>query len=219
MRNQWDITHSNHHHIYNHPQRFNFLDVSQNSTQEGQTHWDRMLRVRAMVQDCPRPINNNKIYSGGNEEEAVARMFRIIFAGGASARFHRPHPLEGTDDHEKSTRWGLGLSPRAQAILRAARTFTDAMNVFVCRPRNDLLSERSANEAYCLAETGRQYAVYFPDGGEAKLDVSEAGDRLQARWFDIDRSTWQQPQPVDGGGTLELKTPGKGHWAVLVLAR
>jgi hypothetical protein len=59
-----------------------------------------MLQVRAMVQDRPRPINNNKIYSGGNDEEAVARMFRIIFAGGASARFHRPHPLEGTDDHE-----------------------------------------------------------------------------------------------------------------------
>lgn len=219
MRNQWDITHSNHHHIYNNPQRFNFLDVSQNSTQEGQTHWDRMLRVRAMVQDHPRPINNNKIYSGGNDEEAVARMFRIIFAGGASARFHRPHPLEGTDDHEKSTRWGLGLSPRAQATLRAARMLTDAMNLFACEPRSDLLSERSSNEAYCLAETGKQYAVYFPDSGAVRLDISVAKGKLQVRWLDISRNAWQEPQTVTGGGILELKTPGKGHWAALVLAR
>jgi hypothetical protein len=218
MRNQWDITHSNHHHIYKNPQRFNFLDVSQNSTQEGQTHWDRMVRVRAMVQDHPRPINNNKIYSGGNEEEAVARMFRIIFAGGASARFHRPHPLEGTDDHEKSTRWGLGLSPRAQTTLQAARMFTDAMNVFACQPRNDLLSERSANEAYCLAKLGRRYAVYFPNGGEVKLDVAAAQGSLQVRWLDIAHSTWQEAWTVTGGKPLELKTPDKGHWVALVLA-
>jgi hypothetical protein len=33
------------------------------------------------------------------------------------------------------------------------------------------------------------------------------------------RSTWQQPQTVDVAGILEMKTPAKGHWAVLVLAR
>jgi hypothetical protein len=218
MRNQWDITHNNHHHIYKNPQRFNFLDVSQNSTQEGQTHWDRMVQVRAMVQDNPRPINNNKIYLGGNEEEAVARMFRIIFAGGASARFHRPHPLEGTDDHEKSTRWGLGLSPRAQATLQAARTLTDAMNIFVCEPRNDLLSERSPNEAFCLAQKGRQYAVYFPDGGQVNLDVSDTRGSLEIRWLDINRSAWQQPETVALSRALKLKAPGKGQWAALILA-
>ena len=121
MRCSGNITTPDHRHMIDHPDLYSFLDISQNNTQGGQTHWDRMLQVRAMVQDHPRPINNTKIDSGGNDEEAVARMFRIIFAGGASARFHRPHPLEGTDDHERSTQWGLGLSPRAQATLRAAR--------------------------------------------------------------------------------------------------
>jgi hypothetical protein len=219
MRRHHDITAPDHRHMIDHPDLYSFLDISQNNTQAGQTHWDRMLQVRAMVQDRPRPINNNKIYSGGNDEEAVARMFRIIFAGGASARFHRPHPLEGTDHHEISTDWGLGLSPRAQATLRAARTLTEAMNVFACEPRNDLLSERSPNEAYSLAEPGGQYAVYFPDGGEVRLDVSEAKGPLQVRWLDISRNAWQEPRSADGGGTLKLKTPGEGHWAVFVLAR
>jgi hypothetical protein len=219
MRRHHDITAPDHRHMIDHPELYSFLDISQNNTQGGQTHWDRMLQVRAMVQDHPRPINNNKIYSGGNDEEAVARLFRIIFAGGASARFHRPHPLEGTGDHEKSTQWGLGLSARAQATLRAARTLTDAMNVFACEPRNDLLSERSSNEAYCLAEPGNQYAVFFPDGGQVNLDLSAAEGTFQLRWLDIDRNAWQQPQTFTGSGTLELKTPGTGHWAALILRK
>ena len=45
--------------------------------------------------------------------------------GCASARFHRPPPLEGEDDHAKSTNVGLGLSPLAQAHIRSARKLTD----------------------------------------------------------------------------------------------
>jgi hypothetical protein len=216
MRRHHDITSSTHRHMINHPDLYSFLDVSQNNWEAGQTHWDRILQIRALVQDRPRPINNNTIYSTGNEEEAVARMFRIIFAGGASARFHRPHPCEDLDAHEASTDFGLRLSPRAQAILRAARTFTGAMNVFACQPQNDLLSERSPNEAYCLAEPGKQYAVYFPNGGQVTLDISAAKGTLQLRWLDIARNAWHEPQAVTAAGTLELKTPGKGHWAVLV---
>jgi hypothetical protein len=80
-----------------------------------------------------------------------------------------------------------------------------------------LLSERSSNEAYCFAEMGNQYAVYFPNGGRVKLDLSAAKGTLQLRWLDIDRNTWQEAQTVRGGGTLELNTPGKGHWAALIL--
>jgi hypothetical protein len=86
-------------------------------------------------------------------------------------------------------------------------------------PRNDLLSDRSANEAYCLAEPGRQYALYFPDGGEVKLDVSAVPGSLEVRWLDINRSRWQEPETVPGGGTLELQAPAKGHWGVVILPR
>jgi hypothetical protein len=91
-------------------------------------------------------------------------------------------------------------------------------NVFTCEPRNDLLSARSPNEAYCLAEPGRQYAVYFPHAGSVKLNVSEAKGPLQVRWLNISRSAWQPAQSVRAGETLELKTPGTGHWAALVRA-
>jgi hypothetical protein len=66
---------------------------------------------------------------------------------------------------------------------------------------------------------GSMPAVYSPDGGQVTLDVSAAMGTLQVRWLDINRSAWQDPQTVESSGILELKPPGKGHWAVLVLAR
>jgi hypothetical protein len=199
-------------HLMDNPQRYTFLDISQSAW-----NYNTAIHVRRYIADHPRPINSTKLYNDQGDEVSVARMFRLIFAGGASARFHRPHPLELPDAHEKATKLGLGLSPRAQVSIRSARMLTDTMDLFVCVPHNDLLRERSSDEAYCLAEPARQYAVYFPDGGAAQLDVSKAKGSLQVRWLDIDRSAWREPQTVAGGGTLELKTPAKGHWAVLVL--
>ena len=212
MRRTGDVREPDQRHIMGNPQRFKFLDISQSVG-----NYERTLFVRQHIAENPRPINSVKLYNTAGEEESVARMFRFIFAGGASARFHRPHPLEGSRDHEKSSRWGLGLSARARATIRSARMLTDAMALFVCAPRPKLLSGRDENEAYCLAEPGKQYAVYFPDGGTLELDISETKGRPQLRWLEIDRSTWNRPQTVTGGGTLELKTPGNGHWAALVL--
>jgi hypothetical protein len=39
---------------------------------------------------------------------------------------------------------------------------------------------------------------------------------LQVRWLDIPDSTWQEPQTMDGGETMGLKTPDKNHWTVLI---
>ena len=96
---------------------------------------------------------------------------------------------------------------------------TRAMAVFTCEPHNDLLDDRSDNEAYCLAQPGKQYGVYFPDGGAVKLDVSAASGPLQVRWLDITSSAWQEPQAAAGAAMLELKTPAQGQWAVLILLR
>jgi hypothetical protein len=212
MRRNPDITAPDHVHLYDQPQRYDFVDISQNNVGGGEVHWKNMqfARERLMASGGgPRPLHNTKIYRA--DDRALQNFWRNVFGGCAVIRFHRPYPA--------SAMGGWGLTPTAQATLRSARILTDEFNVFANEPRNDLLSEREPNEAYCLAEPGRQYAVYFPDGGQVTLDVSEAKGTLQVRWLDISRSAWQEPQTVDAGGTLELKTPGKGHWAVLVLEK
>ena len=93
---------------------------------------------------------------------------------------------------------------------------TDAMNVFRCEPHNDLLSERGDNEAYAMAELGRQYAVYFPGGGSVTIDLSATSGELSARWLDISNSRWTGEVALGGGAAATLQAPGRGHWAVLI---
>jgi predicted SprT family Zn-dependent metalloprotease len=223
MRRSENVRSKDHTHIFDNPGLYSFVDISQNNawTGRGQDHYDRILWVRERLAKTPRPINNNKNYGAARhgEEESVARFCRIVLAGCASVRFHRPHPREDADAHEAATEFGLGLSPRAQAIIASMREIANSVELVRTKPRNDLLSERAPNEAYCLADPGKQYAIYFPDGGAVKLDLSDAKGKLQVRWLDIDRTEWQEPRTVEGGGTVELDAPRKGHWAVVVLAR
>jgi hypothetical protein len=214
MWNHWDLSSPMHRRTFDQPGLYSFVDISQNNHQTGQTHWANMQIARRLVADPPRPMNNVKIYGGehhgGGLVEGMHKLWRSVFGGCASARFHRPGRQHGY--------YGAGLNELAQTHIRSLRMLTDAMNVFVCEPRNDLLSDRSVNEAYCFAQPGQQYAVYFPDGGQVTLDVSGDKGTLQVRWLDISRSAWQEPRIADGGGTLGLRAPGQGYWAVLVVA-
>ncbi len=216
MRRSGDTRSPDHNHIYKNPERFNFLDIAQNSWQTGQIHFDRIIYVRDLISNSPRPINTIKIYNKDGVDESVARFFRVFFAGGASARFHRPSFLENSDAHEASTDWGLGLSPLAQSAIRSGRMLADAFDFFASEPKNELLSERAKNEAYALTNKGQQYAVYFPEGGNVNLNVSDIQGKLQLRWLNINTSTWLEAQYAEGGGRISLQAPDSGHWAVVI---
>jgi hypothetical protein len=212
MRRRVDITHATHRTVYDDTEVYTFADVSQNTGNQMRDHelqYRRLLEVREYLASAPRPINNVKIYRA--DDRALQIFWRNLFAGCAATRFHRPYPA--------SSNGGWGLTPTAQTTFGSARMLMDRFDLFASKPRNDLLSDRSSNEAYCLAKAGKQYAVYFPDGGAVKLDVSEAKGPLQVRWLDVRRRAWQDSHTVEGGGILGLKTPGTSHWAVLVLDR
>jgi len=214
MWDPWNLHDPEHAITYEHPEVFDFCDVSQNNWQSGQTHYDRLLWYRDTVSKQaggPRPINNVKIYGWIAQRrqldpvENVERFWRNIFAGCASARYHRP-------GH------GLGISDLAQQTIRAARNFTDAFNLFTCVPAPDLLSDRKPNEAYCLAKPGEVYAVYFPRGGDVSLNMGPlAGHQVSVRWFDPRKASFAEAQTVKAGDTLRLKSPSQGEtWLVLV---
>jgi hypothetical protein len=69
-----------------------------------------------------------------------------------------------------------------------------------------------------MAEPGRQYAVYFPDGGSVKIDLFAAPGQLRSRWLDISNGRWMREAVVRGGAAATLQAPGRGHWAVLIKA-
>ena len=106
----------------------------------------------------------------------------------------------------------------AQAHIRSMRMLTDATDVFVMTPHNELLSSREENEAYVLAQPGRCYTVYFTGEGDQsiELDLSAAKGALTLKWLDVVRSAWQAEASVNGGSRQQLKSPGQGQWMALI---
>lgn len=195
---------------------YDFFEASQSTAKDGDDHYDALIYARNRIKEHGgkiKPINNVKIYGGtigwsGGGAEGIRRMWRMIFAGGASSRFHRPVYTQYYS--------GIGLNDDAQRCIESLRMFTDAMNVFRCEPRNDLLINRADNEAYCLAEEGRQYSVFFNNGGSVDLDLSESSGELEIKWLDIEKSEWGYTATITGGGTHTLSSPSSGQWAVLI---
>jgi hypothetical protein len=212
MWDPWDLTDSMHRLTYQHHGFFSYADVSQNNWQVGQTHYDRLMFYRGLLDEQPggpRPMNNVKVYSrqGGGKPNSVPitvdRWWQNVFAGCASTRFHRPTG-------------GIGLDTTAQKVIQAARTFTDSFDIFSCAPHPDLISNRDDNEAYCLADPGVTYALYFPKGGEVTLTVP-AGKGCRLRWFDPENASFMEAETNTDGGEVELKSPNRNQtWLVLV---
>ncbi|HUT63234.1 MAG TPA: hypothetical protein VMZ04_04670 [Anaerolineae bacterium] len=193
MWDQWDITHVDHATTYRHPEYFSYTDVSQNNWQEGQTHYDRLIWYRnnlAEQQGGVRPMNNVKVYArlSGNRPNdyaiGVDRWWQNIFAGCGSTRFHRPDS-------------GSGLDETAQKMIKAARVFTSEFEIFSCEPLPDLLSDHNENEAYCLADPGKVYAVYFPNGGKARLRIREDEKSHVVKWFDVEHAEFMKSSLQD----------------------
>jgi hypothetical protein len=207
MWDPWDLDHAMHRATWQHPETYTFVDVSQNNHQKGQAHYDNGLRLLQRISDPVRPVNNVKTYGAdggrfGSTRDGVERFWRSIFAGMASARFHRPSS-------------GIGLNERAQRMIRSARDVTDALQITRCEPHPDLLSGHAENGAFCLAEPGVQYACYFTHGGEAELDLSAVEGGVSLRWYDIDAGGWQSADELQGGDRLRLRAPGEGQWAAV----
>ena len=213
MWDAWDLRAEQHRRTIDHPERFDFVDVSQNNHQKNETHWQNFQWVRDYISDQPRPINNVKIYAadggrhGGNDRDAVEKFWRLIFAGAASARFHRPSS-------------GIGLSELAQTQLRSARLFLDEHDIFESIPdaEHALLSNREEDEAYLTYITGKEYAVFFTNGGEVNLTLSQ-GRKWTLRWLNISESKWGKEEAFESDTQLKLKAPGNGYWVAFITRR
>jgi len=206
---------------------FNFCDISQNNGNHGQQHYDNLIWYQSKVQEHGlRPINHTKCYhfnwpTGTNfhhrtsptDTEAGSKFWRAVFAGAASIRFHRHTPTR-----PGGLREGFGLSPEGQRHLSSMREFINVVDLFTMKPYNDLLSQRVTNEAYCLAEPGRQYAVFFTGDADrcVRIELAAPMHSLQLRWLNVATSQWVQKDLNSDVETCTLKAPGSGHWVAVL---
>ncbi|WP_447962338.1 hypothetical protein [Nitrospira sp. Ecomares 2.1] len=203
-----DITAEIHRRTFDHPEVYDFVDISQNNHQSGQKHWDQFLYVQNYLAKHPRPINLTKTYGAtgqrfGTDQDGIERFWRNLLGGAASIRFHRPTA-------------GLGLHDKAVASIRGARKLESQIPLWTLEPADDLLTGHKPNHAYLSARRGSAFALYLPVGGGVRIDVSSAEEPLVVRWIEIATGDWGPEQQIQGGGKIYLTSPGSGNWAAAI---
>ena len=195
---------------FNRPQEYDFIDISQvNSRSFNQDQWTNLEWIFINAQNHLRPLNNTKIYSdgqttwgSGTPKDGVERFWRDIIAGSASCRFHRPVG-------------GIGLNDVAKACIQAARKIESEVKLWDVAARQDLLSQREADEAYLAANPGKQYILFFTDGGQVKLDLRGKGT-FKLHWVNISTGKWAGESQLTAGGKITISAPGQGPWAAAI---
>jgi hypothetical protein len=209
MWDDWNLRGEQHRHTFDHPELYDFVDVSQNNQKKGQVHWDNFQWVRRYLAAHPRPMNTVKTYGAdtgrfGNTQDGLERLWRHVLGGAAAVRFHRPPS-------------GLGLSPLAQASLRSLRLLERSVKLWDLQAGNRRLGDRAQNEAYLASRPGRAFVVLFPRGGAVTLDLRDQPGAWQLRWLDVRRARIAPPGPITGNQRLPLKTPTpRGFWLAIL---
>ena len=85
-------------------------------------------------------------------------------------------------------------------------------NLAAMTPRGDLTSTK-----YCLADPGREYLVYAPDGGKATVNLAAATSEMTVEWFDPTTGKPIEADKTSGGARRQFTAPFEGH-AVLRIA-
>ena len=210
MWGDWRLTGAEHRRTFDHPELFDFVEVSQNTHKSGQRQWDDLAAARAYLSGQPRPMNTVKVYGadgsdfGQTDQKGIERFWIQLFGGSAAVRFHRPDA-------------GLGLGDLAVASLRAARKLNERVPLWSVQPANGLLAEREANEAYLVADGRGSYGLYFPAGGSVQLDLKDAPGQLTVHWIDIKSGEWGEQQAITGGHPVAITAPGPGNWAAAIV--
>ncbi len=208
--------------LFTDPVHYTFLDISQvNSRNYGESHWNALRWLLRHGNEHPRPTNHTKIYGSGyysfgtgGPEDGVERFWRDLLGGSAGVRFHRPNA-------------GNGLNDYAKASIKAARILEGKVRLWNLSPHMELLSDRETNEAYLAAKPGRDYVVYFTDGGSVGLDLSTARGVFGITWISVSQGITTRtsavggytpmPDTIQGGRVVTLSAPYQGGWlAVLV---
>ena len=212
MWDPWDLMAKAHRRTFDHPELYDYVDVSQNNQNSGEKHWKNFLFVRQFLSKKPRPMNTTKTYGAdGNkfkhtDQDGIERFWRHLLAGAASIRFHRPDS-------------GLGINDKAVRCLRAARLLEAKCPLWTVVPANELLADRAEDEAYLAARPGAAYALYFTaskEPGRVKLDLRNHGGRFSLLWIDIDAGKAHSKTTVQGGKWVPLTSPSKGNTAAVL---
>lgn len=124
-------------------------------------------------------------------------------------------PLPGKEDEQKSEGWiflkgGITKDDRNYpdyALIRKSmgysRQYANRVNLVNMTPQGILSSS-----GYCLANPGNEYLFYFPESGEAMIDLRNAEGEYVIEWFiPLINRTVVGKSTIKGGSRIKLEPP------------
>jgi hypothetical protein len=194
----------------NHPEIYDYVDISNANSQFNEIHYAVAYWVYQKVKNSehPRPIMVDKIYGGpnnarwcGDQQQGAEKLWRNLFAGIASARFHREP-------------FGNGLSKYAQIHIKSMTMFLNKVDLFRMEPDPWFIAYKGGHEVYTLSDKEKgQYAVLFFDGGRPSVNLL---GKVTFQWLDILENRWLEPQNVELTKGYEINPPGESFWLLLI---
>lgn len=70
----------------------------------------------------------------------------------------------------------------------------------------------------CLANTGKEYIVYAPDGGNISLNLSGATKQFSVEWLNPRTGVYQRLATAAGGTKRAFSAPDKEDWVLHLTA-
>ena len=214
MWDDWNVTADRHKQTIDHPEVYDFIDLSQNSQTTGHANWENPQVIFDHISSAVRPVNNVKIYGGPwnpsyvrqgkNADHAVQTFFKNIIGGFASSRFHRPPT-------------GLGLSDQSINAIKTIRAIETKVKFWDIIPRMDLLHECTDGEAYMAASEGKEYVIYFPASGEVTLELGEVSNPLSGAWISTRNAKWSSGLRIPSVPSMTIQPPDSTGWIFVIV--
>ena len=162
----------------------------------------RGLRAQTAGAGHPLPATLTEWTPIGPSETETARkgMWSIALGGGSFQVFNKD------DDGQMTAEFQLW-----HKIWQFAYIVRHTMEAL---PLDDMVPDNSlVTSGFCLAQPGRHYLVYLPDGGDVTITVDGTG--LTARWLNP-RTGREKKAGEVAAGQVSFSAPEEGDWALLI---
>ena len=162
-------------------------------------YWHRDA-IRDRVFNKP-VVNGEYGYAGWNEDDDVLHGAWDIISGGAfftAGFFTTFAPDKGGWDLEGNAEQAEWLGFLFNLFEQCEWNKMD--------PNDDLVSS-----GHCMAQVGREYVIYLPDGGSVTVDLSAASGEQPVEWLNPRTGIYFDADPVTGGASQSITAPFTGE--------
>jgi len=142
-----------------------------------------------------------------------------LMGGGAGVEWYFGHQYPHMDINCEDWRSRDNMWDQTRHALTFFQTY---LPFWEMTPSDQLTS---ADDDYCFAKEGEVYAVFLPNGGTTKLDLSKANGEFDIQWYNPRKGGTLENgsvQTIKGGDWVEIGTaPSEIHedWTILIKYR